>query len=211
MPKLVTTAPVEHLDMIRVCCARLESVSPYSSSRHHDAPLAHAKEAKDEYELRTWREKATVNDEGIICIPGMAFKHGLDTAASRLSMKVPGKRMGTYTKHFKGGVLVPDLVPLGVSKEDAEPITIYAHADGRRGSGSRVPRTFPIVRRWSAQVEFHIIDGEIAPDVFERHLREMGFFVGVGRFRPENGGTNGRFKLLGAEWSERTLDQLMAA
>jgi hypothetical protein len=29
-----------------------------------------------------------------------------------------------------------------------------------------------------------------------------GMFIGIGRFRPEKGGTNGRFKIASIEWTD---------
>lgn len=199
------------MDLIRVCTASLVSLSPYSQSAGHLTPKAHAKETADEYEVRTWREKATVNADGIVSIPGFGLKQCLDAAAKRLSMKIPGKRNATYTKHFAGGILLPDLVPLGMTKEELEGQTLFVNSDGIRGSGKRVWRTFPLIKSWSADVAFHVIDAEITRDVFERHLREAGMFVGIGRFRPEKGGTNGRFKVAATQWADVPIEEMLAA
>lgn len=201
------------MDMIRICTASLQSVSPYSQSRYHKSAKAHENEAHDELEERTWREKCTVDETGNVCIPGFALKMALDKAASRLQMKIPGKGRKTYVDFFKGGILPPDLVPLGIHKDAVESITLMCDSKGKRGAtgGSRVPRTFPIIRKWGADVTFHIIDTVITKEAFERHLREAGFFVGIGRFRPENGGTNGRFKVTAVQWSEQNIEQMLAA
>lgn len=68
----------------------IESITPYSQSRMHDAPKLE-KETADAYEKRTWREKATVNADGEICIPAMALKNCLDSAAKLLGTQIPGK------------------------------------------------------------------------------------------------------------------------
>jgi len=179
MPKLVTV--------------ELESVSPYSQSRKHDAPKLE-KEGPDAHEQRTWREKCSVNDHGEIVIPAMAFKQALDAVAKRLGDQIPGKGKATYTKHFKGGVICESDVPINWFKDTVPGITIYANTDGIRGSGKRAYRTFPQVPNWKGTATFAILDDTVTPKVFERHLEEAGRFVGVGRFRPENGGLNGRFR-----------------
>ena len=60
--------------------AHLQSLTPYSQSRKHDAPKLD-KETADAYDQRTWREKCTVNKDGIVVIPAMALKFALPTAA----------------------------------------------------------------------------------------------------------------------------------
>lgn len=179
----------------------LVSTAPYSQSRQHAAPKLE-KETHDAYDKRTWREKCTTNEDGIICIPAMAFKQALDVAAKMLGMQIPGKGKSTYTKHFKAGVICESDVAIGVHKDEVASVTINANADGVRGSGKRVARTFPQVPAWKGTARFAVLDDTITTEVFERHLTEAGRFVGVGRFRPENGGLNGRFKPAGFRWSQ---------
>lgn len=179
----------------------LRSISPYTQSRMHHTPKMEKENAQD-YEERTWREKTTVNDDGVICIPGMAFKQALDRAAKMLSLQIPGRGKATYTKHFAAGVMIPENLALGVKKDDAVKITINANADGVRGSGKRVIRHFPQVQKWSGVLECFILDETITPEVFERHAKEAGMLVGVGQYRPENGGTNGRFVCDDFSWSD---------
>lgn len=179
--------------MPKIVIVQLESAAPYSQSRKHDTPKKD-KETHEDYEQRTWREKCSTNDDGEIVIPAMAFKQALDTVAKRLGDQIPGKGKATYTKHFKGGVICEADVPIGYRKEDVPSITISANSDGVRGSGKRVNRTFPQVPKWAGEARFVILDDTVTLDVFKRHLTEAGRFVGIGRFRPENGGLNGRFK-----------------
>ena len=179
----------------------LVSTAPYSQSRQHTAPKLE-KETHDAYDKRTWREKCTTNDDGIICIPAMAFKQALDVAAKMLGMQIPGKGKATYTKHFRAGVICESDVPIGIHVDDVPSITINANADGVRGSGKRVQRTFPQVPNWTGTARFAVLDDTITREVFERHLVEAGRFVGIGRFRPENGGLNGRFKPVEFRWSD---------
>ena len=185
---------------MRTCTVTFESISPYSQSRqHHTEKLP--KETNDAYEQRTWREKCTTDDEGQICIPAMAFKQCLDATAKKFSTQIPGKGKATYTKHFLSGVMVDNDVPLGIKKDEVSSVTINANADGVRGSGKRVQRTFPVIQSWKAPVRFIVLDETITNDVFEKYLTEAGYFTGIGRFRPENGGLNGRFKPVRFEWN----------
>lgn len=186
---------------MKMVTVELESITPYTQSRMHDTPKIE-KETADLHEQRTWREKTTTNKDGIICIPAMALKGALDTASKMLGTQIPGKGKSTYTKHFKAGVICEADVPLGVKKDEVGSITINANSDGVRGSGKRVKRTFPIIPQWKAIATFAVLDDTITKDIFEKHLTEAGRFVGIGQFRPENGGLNGRFKPVSFKWSE---------
>ena len=178
----------------------ITGLSPYSSSRQHDTPKID-KERPDEYDQRTWREKLTTAADGTVVIPAMAFKQALDKCAKTLSIQVPGKGKATFTKHFLSGCVCLQDVSLGIHKDKVAPITINAHADGVRGSGKRVKRTFPQIPSWHGVATFALLDDAITKDVFERVMRESGSFVGVGRFRPENGGLNGRYTIDKIIWN----------
>jgi len=188
---------------MKICTAHLHSLVPYSASRLHETPKLE-KEAPDAYERRTWREKGTFNDKGIICIPAMGLKMAVDEAAKRLGMKIEGRKGATYTKYFVAGQICENLpgVELGVHKDSLECIEIWANSDGVRGSGKRVKRLFPVVPKWSGIARFAVLDPTIPESIFERTLIEAGRLIGVGRFRPEKGGFFGRFVVDRMEWSE---------
>jgi hypothetical protein len=179
-----------------------EGLSPYSQSRHHETPR-HNRETWEDYEERTWREKCWTNDDGFIQIPAMAFKQALDACAKRLGEQIPGKGKRTYSKPFASGVICEENVSLkGCRKDDCEAVAINANSDGVRGSGKRVRRYFPQWSKWSGTAKFLVLDDVITRDVFEKHFVEAGRFIGVGRFRPENGGLNGRFRAAAFHWSD---------
>ena len=177
----------------------IEGTSPYSASRQHDTPKLD-KETADAHEARTWREKCTYDANGIVHIPAMAFKQSLDTAAKRFSGQIPGKGKATYTKNFLAGVLCESDMSIGIKKADAPGITLSCNSDGVRGSGKRVKRTFPQFAQWQGQTRFVVLDDTVTPAVFEEAFKNAGRYVGVGRFRPENGGVNGRFVPVKFEW-----------
>lgn len=188
--------------MAKMAICRIKSLSAYSSSRAHETPKLD-REISDAYEKRTWREKAHV-DSGRIYIPPMAFKMGLDRAAKMLGEQIPGKGKATYTKFFESGVLCTQPVFIADAVE-MECERVYANADGVRGSGKRVWRLFPRINNWTAEVCFEVLAGEITKEVFERHLKQAGLFVGVGRFRPEKGGFFGRYSVESVRWEEIPL------
>lgn len=186
----------------------LTSQGPYSQSRLHGTPKKD-KEQPDKYEHRTWMEKAHFNDSGEMYIPPMAFKQAIDETGKRLG-KIPGQGNNTYSKHFRGGVLIQDPVMLGVYREDFEadakqlegnPMIQattyswggYCNSDGKRGSGTRVFRRFPEVKEWQGELKIYIFDDILTETEITTAITEAGKFIGIGRFRADNGGFYGRF------------------
>jgi hypothetical protein len=160
-----------------------------------------AKERPDDYEKRTWRSRMNVSEEGFVYIPPMAFKNCVAEVAKYLGEQIPGKGKATFTKHFEAGVMVIEPLRLPLKGDQVKGEWLYVPADGKRGSGKRVMKCFPLIPEWHGWVKFHIIDDTITPDVFERHLKQAGQFIGVGRFRPRNNGFYGRFEVEKLEWN----------
>lgn len=189
---------------MKLAIAQLKSVSPYSQSRHYEVEKL-AKERPDDYEARTWRERMHSTSTGYVFMPPMAFKNCLSEIAKYLHEQIPGQGKSTFTKHFVSGVLVLEGPTLPILKEDVKGEWLFVPADGKRGSGKRVKRCFPLIESWRAQVEFNILDETITEDVFRRHLVQAGQFIGVGRFRPQNNGYYGRFVVESVEWKDVEL------
>jgi hypothetical protein len=189
------------------CKVYLESIpgSPYSQSAQHDTPKLD-RESHDDYDVRTWREKCTTNKDGNVCIPAMALKQALDTTAFKLGVKVEGRRGATFKGFFASGffceqdVVIANGTGKPLTKKDAMQKTIQANADGVRGSGKRVTRRFPQFETWKGVASFVITDDILSEQIFEQHVKSCGIIVGVGRFRPEKGGINGRFRVTKVEW-----------
>lgn len=180
---------------MKQCIVTLESVSPYSQSRYH-ATSRLEKEAADDYERRTWRDRMHVNEDGNVFIPPMAFKNCLSECAKYLSISIPGKGKSTYTKHFIAGLLVMDPVVLPIKADEVQGEWLHVPSDGVRGGTKRVAKCFPLIPSWLADVIFYILDDTITEPVFEYHLEQAGKFIGIGRFRPRNNGFYGRFKII---------------
>lgn len=207
---------------MRTAIATLVSTSAYSQSRPLDGDDDYVKPKRgehNEYESKIWPKRAHLQDVTIgedtkkaIYIPPMAFKLALHRAATMLGMRIPGKATSTYTKYFLSGILCMEPVILRTIGE-GKIITIdsircdriYAHANGQRGSGTRVWRMYPRVDEWQADVAFHLLSDDIPEDVFEEHLEKAGAFVGIGRYRPEVGGFYGRFKVENIRWVETVV------
>ena len=192
------------MPITRLARVEIEGVSTYSQSKMY-TPAPQRKQAS-EYEKETWRERCHVNDEGFIFIPPMAFKNALWEAARYLQIKVPGMRGKTYIDFFVRGLLVMDPIVLPTKKADVEGEWLFVPSDGRRGGGSRVQKCFPIIKQWGGELKVYVLDERITPEVFKEHIVAAGQFVGIGRFRPERGGFNGRFRVRKIAWEELALE-----
>ena len=187
---------------IRTVTATIRSVSPYSQSRYFQQEVPKGdKETSPAYEERTWRHRLHSNGNGTVVIPGMSFKLAVQEAAPFLGHKIPGRRNATWTKHFISGVLVLGDADTGIPAKDVEGEWLFVPSDGKRGGGTRVMKCFPLIPSWEVKVAFTILDPLITNDVFEYHLREAGKYIGIGRFRPANGGYYGRFEVTNFKWS----------
>ncbi len=188
---------------MKTCVAYLKSLngSPYSQSRAHEEEKTN-KESPDDYEKRTWRSKTHTDKKGRIRIPAIAFKQAIQTASKYVGEKIKGKGMKGWAEKFRSGVLVDQDLVLDVTKDKVHGERVHCHVTGIRGSGKRVYRTFPQVTEWEGSITFHILDDEITEEVFVKHLTQAGTFIGLGRWRPENGGQNGRFTIVKHNWQE---------
>jgi len=184
---------------MKTATVKLESTSPYSQSRHYQVAKLEKESAAD-FEARTWRERMHTTKDGNVFIPPMAFKNCISEAAKFLGIQIPGKGKSTYTKHFEAGVLVTEALVLPVKASDVDGEWLFVPADGKRGSGKRVEKCFPVIPMWEGAVQFHILDETITQSVFRQHLEEAGKFIGIGRFRPRNNGFYGRFEVMSIKW-----------
>lgn len=190
-------------------------LSAMSQSRNHDLPKLDKESAVD-YDKRTWRDHLHVLPKtNQVFIPQMAMKFCLAECAKFLSIQIPGKGKSTYTKHFDAGLLSLRPIMLyhqGSTKpflaKDAEAERIYVNSDGVRGSGKRVWRTYPKIENWCADVGMEVLDDTITAEVFQQHLMQAGQFIGLGRFRPRNGGYYGRFSYENLTVEQIDLDSI---
>lgn len=196
---------------ITTATVTITGLSPLSQSRQHDAPMLD-REDRGDYDKRTWREKLnvqTIDGRKTVVIPAHGLHQCIASAAQYSKRQIPGHGKSTWTKHFTSGISIPEDAPLGVDPADVQCVVISANVDGKRGSGKRVTRRFPIIPEWSTTFEVWILDPIITEEVFREMVDIAGMFIGLGRFRPQNGGTNGRFKLANLAWQDNR--QLRAA
>jgi hypothetical protein len=173
---------------------KIKGRAPLSQSRMHDTPKLEG-ESHADYDARTWREKCNYDSNGIVFVPAMAFKQAMDNAAKRLSIPDPDNKRASLTKYFVSDVVCENNLSIGIHKDAMPSIRINANSDGVRGSGKRVLRTLPQIQEWEGTTSFFVMEEKIKPEIFKKVLTAAGNSVGVGQFRPEKGGLNGRFEI----------------
>jgi hypothetical protein len=177
-------------------------MSALSQSRQHEEPKLEG-ESLNDYDVRTWRNKLNLSQRtGKVIIPMHGMHQALIAAARYTGKQIPGQGKKTWTAKFTTGLQFVGEIETGLDPKDAKECLISANADGVRGSGKRVPRRFPQYLDWQAEFEVWILDPIITEAVFVEMLEVAGMFIGVGRFRPENGGHNGRFKIEKIIWQD---------
>jgi hypothetical protein len=187
-----------------VATLTITGLTPISQSRQHDDPMLEG-EKRDDYDARTWRSKLNVaTRDGVetVVIPAHGIQQAFAAAAKYSKRQIPGQGKATWTAKFMSGIMLLEDPALNISPADVACVTISANADGIRGSGKRVPRRFPVMNEWSATFDVYILDPIITEEVFREMVEISGMFIGLGRFRPEKGGTNGRFKIAKLEWAD---------
>ena len=189
---------------MRTVTYNVTGVSPYSPSRPISFLIARKnKESPEEFEERTWPLKAHADDQtGIAYIPPMAFKMSLTTAAERAGVKVKGKGNRTYGAYIKSGVIPVENAWLDVPRDKFRKEPVFCSALGKSsGVGTRVIRYFPVLDEWKTKITFQVVDDSIPHDIIDSAMREAGQLIGVGRFRPANGGYFGRFEVTKTVWT----------
>lgn len=176
----------------------IKGITPYTASRYLTEPKLSG-ESVDDYDKRVWRAKM-LDHEGIAHIPGFGFSMATMTASKRLG-RIPGKGQATWYPRFMSGIATLEDLNLGVKVSDLESIVVFVNPQGMRGGGKRVPKCFPIIQPgWEAIALVQILDPEIPEDMFRKAVDLAGKFVGLGQYRVERGGTNGRFIVTEFRW-----------
>lgn len=183
----------------------INGTAPYSQSHKHDEPSLEG-EQPDAYDLRTWRSKMnteTINGKETVVIPAFGIHLALMAAARYSKKKIAGQRNATWTAKIERGIAIMGAAPLNIDPADVRCVAISVNSDGKRGGGTRVTRRFPqIPMGWSATFEVMVLDPIVTQPIFSEMVEIAGLFIGLGQYRPENGGSNGRFVVKKLEWQD---------
>jgi hypothetical protein len=187
---------------MKLFTATLRSLTSYSQGRPHGLPKL-PQELEQAYEERTVLAKlhTAVNE---VFIPPMALKYCLTEGARYSADQIPGRGKERYTKHYIRGVICSEPIMLGITTEQVriEKIFTWSQPSARTG---RVWKWFPVIDRWEGTLQILAVDDILTPDVIKRHLTIAGTCIGIGVWRPENGGLWGKFQVLSVDEIAVTL------
>jgi hypothetical protein len=93
-----------------------------------------------------------------------------------------------------------------VDAEKTSYIDIMANPQGERDGGKRVPKRLPLISEWECEFDVHILDPIITRSIFLETLETAGMYVGIGQYRPQRGGTAGRFRVVNVDWIEESRE-----
>lgn len=197
--------------MLEVTTARLSirGTAPLTQSRFHDTPKLKGELAHD-YDQRTYLNRLHIY-ENQVSIPTAGMHQSIVAAAKYSKRQIPGQGKATWTAKFQSGIqmaskllLTRDGKPIG--KDNVSMIDVYANADGVRGSGKRVMRRFPQIDvGWECTFDVVVLDPIITQEIMQEFVTLAGTFIGVGQYRPCNGGDNGRFQLVKTIWKDARI------
>jgi hypothetical protein len=181
--------------------AEIKGLTPLSQGRNHGTPKL-PQELEQAYEERTVLQKLHIAVEEIF-IPPIAFKLCLEKTAGYLAEKIPGHGLTQYTKHYRQGIMCPDPIMLGVGVDKVRIDKVFIPTQPNRPNSGRAWKWFPLLDQWQAELTIMAVDDIFTDEVIERHLRIAGQITGIGVWRPERGGMQGKFSVMAFE--ERDL------
>lgn len=186
----------------------IEGISNYQQRKPYSKNEVPAigKENHEDYERRTWRSGLHVNEKGKVFMPGVSMHKALVAAAAFAGEKIKGKGSKTYTQRFKAGIMVMNDSAFPIAAAEIAPQILFVPSDGKPGGGKRVTKYFGTVPPgWRASFEVSVFDELITDEVLARTLIDAGKFVGLGVWRPERGGYNGRFEVVEFAWNGKKM------
>lgn len=193
---------------MKIATITIKSASPYTQSAFYRTPRPPRMD-HNEYEDKYAHEKLHVNSDGLVFIPPMALKRSIEEACKRMGRVIPGKGKTQYTKFLVAGTQIvdPPVVQVNGGPLKADKVAyewLKCDSQGKKGSagGTMVDRKFPRIDDWHATFELHVFDDVLTKEIIEESVRNAGVFVGLGKFRPENGGWYGRFSVEKVVWEE---------
>ena len=152
---------------------------------------------EDEAEMRTYR-----NDKGNLIVPAVQIRASILEASK--AYKLGRTNMKTLLNH----IIIEPVDELELKKLNNRPIKTY-NIDKRRVVVSRagIMRARPVVPEWklsfSVEVDRELMEnslqGTSTLDVLTKILSDAGKKQGIGDYRPQKGGSFGRFDITNAK------------
>lgn len=181
---------------------KIVGTSPYSQSRQVElVESKRADESHDEFDERTWRLKAQTGPDGdSIVIPAHGMHQAIVEGAKRGRLLPSARKKQTEVLHSRlaQGIMLTDDLATDMKLSQAQKVALPCDAKGKRGAAasSRVIRRFPVWQSgWAATFDVMLLDETLTIEDLTAAVRWAGLVAGLGRFRPANGGHNGRFNI----------------
>jgi hypothetical protein len=170
------------------CDVWIQGTSPLLQNRFPDPEPG---EPLDESPESTACRRAHFDEDGFLCFPSMAVSLLLQQSAMDVGAPLPPRSV----------IVVGDDIPLFAPDRrtrlddfevDARPVKC------RHGVRSMCYR--PRIDAWAAPITLLVQDKVLPPSLVREFLIEGGQWVGLGDFRPQRGGSFGRFEVV--RWNE---------
>lgn len=139
----------------------------------------------DEWEEEHWLDRCLQVD-GVACMPNMAAKQMLTTAASRAGIKIKGKGQQTYTAYFNASLVLPAAIPICPVEELVKDRRV-ANGNPTKKGGGKIVRVRPMATRWDCQFVFHSSSDLITKAILQEVVDVAGTLIGFSDYRPDFG------------------------
>jgi len=188
---------------MKVATCIIKGISPFQQSKSY-SDSEKSGESKHAYEERTWKSRAHLSEDGQVVHPGNALKQALVCAASKKQESVAGKGKCKYKGFFESGIMIRKDLVFNKTTDDIKKVAVFGSSNGNQSGkgGTRVTKFFPTIYDWEAECEIVVLDETITEAVLKAHLEYAGIVAGLGTWRPQNGGDNGRFIISAWKYEE---------
>ena len=166
---------------------KIEGTSPLLQHRFHgEGQPAPKSKAKNVARITDDAKDYLYENEDGIYQPSTHIIGTMKKAGARF--QIPGQGKLTYKNLIGSGVVLvtPDAIPHIVQDWEVDTRSVIVN----RG---RIMRSRPCFEKWALEFQLDIDDEEIPAEVVKDVLDHAGKRVGIGDFRPEKGGSFGRF------------------
>ena len=172
---------------------KIEGTSPLLQHRFSGEGLPSAKLKKKDEKRITDDVKSFLyqTPNGEIYQPSTHIICTMKKAGARY--QIPGQGKLTYKNMIGSGVIIviPDAIPHLNPEWEVDIRSVIINR-------ARIMRHRPVFNEWALKFQLDIEEDEIDPTVVKEVLEYAGKRVGIGDFRPEKGGSFGRFHV--TEW-----------
>lgn len=146
------------------------------------------------YEKEHWPEKAYVDSDGGLFIPGENIHESLKEGAAYWGQKIPGAGNKTFTDLIKSACIVEDM-PLGKAAKDLIAYGKVVNGTPTLRTASKVYKIRPLLRPWGGSFKLHVFDGRLDAAILKTVISYAGLFRGLCDWRPNFG----RFEIVSIE------------